>query len=68
MSLTTLLRRARPFAAPALSAAPGDASIVEAVEARDGGRAEDLMRSHVLGVAHRHLDVVAEDEFLAGHQ
>ena len=38
--------------------------IVEALEARDGTRAETLMREHVTTAAHRHLDVVAEDESL----
>jgi DNA-binding GntR family transcriptional regulator len=39
-------------------------AIVEALEARDGTRAETLMREHVTTAAHRHLDVVAEDESL----
>jgi DNA-binding GntR family transcriptional regulator len=38
--------------------------VVEALEARDGARAETLMRDHVTAAAHRHLDVVAEDESL----
>jgi DNA-binding GntR family transcriptional regulator len=39
-------------------------AVVEALEARDGARAEMLMREHVTAAAHRHLDVVAEDESL----
>lgn len=38
--------------------------IVEALEARDGTRAETLMHEHVTAAAQRHLDVVAEDESL----
>jgi DNA-binding GntR family transcriptional regulator len=42
-------------------------AIVEALEARDSSLAESLMRDHVTSAAHQHLDVVAEDEFLDGH-
>jgi DNA-binding GntR family transcriptional regulator len=39
-------------------------AIVDALETRDGARAETLMREHVTSAAHRHLDVVADDESL----
>jgi DNA-binding GntR family transcriptional regulator len=38
--------------------------VIQALRERDGEKAETLMRGHITAAARRHLDVVAENEFL----
>jgi DNA-binding GntR family transcriptional regulator len=49
---------------PSTPGLDGHLSIIDALEARDGVLAETLMREHVTSTGRRHLDVIAEDEFL----
>jgi DNA-binding GntR family transcriptional regulator len=38
--------------------------VIQALHDRDGEKAEAVMRGHITAAATRHLDVVAENEFL----
>jgi DNA-binding GntR family transcriptional regulator len=49
---------------PTSAAVDNHAAIITALERRDGELAELLMREHVSSASQKHLDVVAEDEFL----